>query len=124
MQRETEIFGGYRGFVISKVTEITEQSDIRDEMFDWVKAMMRVGDARIRYQIGATPILTHTIDDAKKYIDRVMQQETEIYDDGLDYIDTSPAHYFNLSYCTNPTVKCSECCYKNYGRDCNNNKIV
>lgn len=28
------------------------------------------------------------------------------------------------SYCTNKTVdKCSECCYKNYGRDCMNNKI-
>lgn len=117
--------GFYRGFELIEKTETTEQSDMT-EVIDWVKSLNPVGSKSTHIQIivkGAY-LSAKTVDDAKKYIDKIMAKDEDEYDDGLDRVDDSPSKYFGQSYCVNPTVTCYNCSYVNYNRDCKNNKVI
>jgi len=98
MEKEQKQIGFYKGFEILEKTETTEQSDINNEIFDWLKPSYTLGKSSTHYQIvvkGAY-LSTKTLDDAKNYIDRIITGEEDIYDDGLDRVDDSPARFSPL----------------------------
>jgi len=113
----------YRGFIITSVTEIREESDVvEDKLFPWYTQVQRseIGIPRDKVYIKAISKSSFgTISHAKTYIDRVMSQEIDHH-----YPECSPARYYHLSHCTNPKVTCQECILNNYGYDCRNNKIL
>lgn len=113
----------YRGFVV--LIRKLEWIPIED-MSQWVVEMHNL-DLKHKTDYFVVGINQgegwSSMSDALKYIDRVMAGEIDIYDDGLDYVDDSPAKYRDKSYCTNPAVTCENCYLVNYNRDCQNNEL-
>lgn len=135
MKVERQNIGSYRGFIITKIVEILEESDYNFELqrsgsigMPWVAELVKsgIGIPQDYYNVGGVNIFSGfaKLEYAKEFIDRIMNEEIDIYDDGLDYVDDSPAKYRSKSYCVNNTVTCDNCNLKNYGRDCKNNKII